>query len=35
MPDLAKVVPAFNVESVERRPDELVMQRLGRKVEFE
>jgi hypothetical protein len=23
------------VESVERRPDELVMQRLGRKVEFE
>jgi hypothetical protein len=35
MPDLAKVVPAFNVESVERRPDELVMQRLGRKIEFE
>jgi hypothetical protein len=35
MPDLAQVVPAFNVESVERRPDELVMQRLGRKVEFE
>ena len=35
MPDLAKVVPAFNVESVERRPDELVMQRLGRRVEFE
>jgi hypothetical protein len=35
MPDLAKIVPAFNVESVEKRPDELVMQRLGRKVEFE
>jgi hypothetical protein len=35
MPDLAQVVPAFNVESVEKRPDELVMQRLGRKVEFE
>jgi hypothetical protein len=35
MPDLAQVVPAFNVESVERRPDELVMQRLGRRVEFE
>ena len=35
MPDLAKVVPAFNVESVEKRPDELVMQRFGRKVDFE
>jgi hypothetical protein len=35
MPDLAEVVPAFNVESVERSPEELVMQRLSRKVEFE
>ena len=34
MPDLAKVVPAFNVESVEGA-GEKVMQRLGRKVEFE
>jgi hypothetical protein len=33
MPDLAKVVPAFNVESVEGH--ERVTQRLGRKVEFE
>jgi hypothetical protein len=35
MPDLAQVVPAFNVESVEKNPEELVMQRLSRKVEFE
>jgi hypothetical protein len=35
MPDLAAVVPAFNVESVERNPEELVLQRLSRKVEFE
>jgi hypothetical protein len=35
MPDLAAVVPAFNVESVEKRPEELVMQRLVSKVEFE
>jgi hypothetical protein len=34
MPDLAKVVPMFNVESIEGA-DEKVMQRLGRKVEFE
>ena len=34
MPDLAKVVPAFNVESVEGA-GEKVMHRLGRKVEFE
>lgn len=34
MPDLAQVVPAFNVESVEGT-DEKVMQRLGRRVEFE
>jgi hypothetical protein len=36
MPDLADVLPAFNVESIERRADELVMQRVSqRKVEFE
>jgi hypothetical protein len=35
MPDLAAVVPAFNVESVERNPEELVLQRVSRKVEFE
>ncbi len=36
VPDLAKVMPPFNVESVERRPDELVVQRASRrKVEFE
>lgn len=35
MPDLASVVAAFNVESIERRPDELLEQRLARKVEFE
>lgn len=35
MPDLTEVVPAFNVESVEKRPEEMVMQRLARKVEFE
>jgi hypothetical protein len=33
MPDLAKVVPAFNVESVERH--EALTQRFARKVEFE
>jgi hypothetical protein len=36
VPDLAKVMPPFNVESIERRPDELVVQRTSRrKVEFE
>ena len=36
VPDLAKVMPPFNVESIERRPDEIVMQRASRrKVEFE
>ncbi len=36
MPDLAKVMPVFNVESIERRADELVLQRASRrKVEFE
>ncbi len=33
MPDLAKVVPAFNVESIEGH--EVVTQRFARKVEFE
>ncbi len=33
MPDLAKVVPAFNVESIEGR--EVITKRLARKVEFE
>jgi hypothetical protein len=35
MPDLAEVVPAFNVESVEPNPEEMVMRRVSRKVEFE
>jgi hypothetical protein len=36
VPDLAKVMPPFNVESIERTPEELVMQRASRrKVEFE
>lgn len=36
MPDLAKVVPAFNVESIEEKPAEFVKQRVSRlKVEFE
>ncbi len=36
VPDLAEVMPPFNVESIERRPDELVVQRASqRKVEFE
>jgi hypothetical protein len=36
VPDVAKVMPPFNVESIERRPEELVMQRASlRKVEFE
>ena len=35
MPDLAQVMPAFDVESIEKRPDELVLQRVARKVEFE
>jgi hypothetical protein len=36
VPDLAKVMPPFNVESIERRPEELAMQRVTRnKVEFE
>jgi hypothetical protein len=36
VPDVAKVMPPFDVESIERRPEELVMQRASRrKVEFE
>jgi hypothetical protein len=35
MPDLAEVVPAFNVESLETRPDDLVEKHVARKVEFE
>jgi hypothetical protein len=35
VPDLATVMPPFNVESIERRPDELAIQRVARKVEFE
>jgi hypothetical protein len=35
MPDLARVVPAFNVESLERNPEEMVLSRVARKVEFE
>jgi hypothetical protein len=36
VPDLAKAMPPFNVESIERTPEELLMQRASRrKVEFE
>ena len=35
MPDLAEVVPAFNVESIEANPEEKLRSRLSRKVEFE
>lgn len=35
MPDLADFVGAFNVESIEARPDEYIRQRTSRKVEFE
>jgi hypothetical protein len=36
MPDLAKVVPAFNVESIEGNPAEFLKQKVSlRKVEFE
>lgn len=35
MPDLAVVMPAFNVESLEARPDEYVKRHTARKVEFE
>src|SRR5919197_335326 len=36
VPDLAKVMPPFNVESIERRPEELLMQQASRrKVELD
>jgi hypothetical protein len=36
VPDLAKVMPPFNVESIEKTPAELIMQKTSRrKVEFE
>ena len=36
MPDLARVVPAFNIESIEANPEEKLRSRLSsRKVEFE
>jgi hypothetical protein len=36
VPDLAKAMPPFNVESIEKTPEELIMQRASRrKVEFE
>lgn len=35
MPEPAKVVPAFNVESIEKSPDRYVKVKVARKVEFE
>jgi hypothetical protein len=36
VPDLAKVMPPFNVESIEQTPEELILQRAARRrVEFE
>ena len=35
MPDLAEVMPAFNVESIEARPDDFVAKHTARKVQFE
>lgn len=35
MPDLARVVPAFDVESIEARPDEQLRKHTSRRVEFE
>jgi hypothetical protein len=36
VPDLAKVMPPFNVESIEKTPEELIMHKASRrKVEFE
>lgn len=36
VPDLAKVMPPFNVESIEKTPEELLVQKASRrKVEFE
>ncbi len=34
-PDLARVVPNFNIESIEATPDEQIRQRLSRRVEME
>lgn len=35
MPDLATVVPIFNVESIERTPEDVIDRRSRRRVEFE
>jgi hypothetical protein len=35
MPDLAAVMPSFNVESIEARPEEFVAKHVARKVQFE
>jgi hypothetical protein len=35
MPDLATVVPVFNVESIERTPEDVIDRRSRRRVEFE
>lgn len=35
MPDLTRVVPMFNVESIEATPDEQLKKRSARRVEFE
>ncbi len=35
MPDLARVVPVFNVESIERTPEDAIDRRSRRRVEFE
>ena len=35
MPDLARVMPVFNVESIEARPEDFVTKHVARKVEFE
>jgi hypothetical protein len=35
MPDLAEVMPAFNVESIEARPEDFVAKHTARRVEFE
>lgn len=35
MPDLAEVVGAFNVESIESRPEDFVRERISNRVQFE
>lgn len=35
MPDLAAVIGAFNVESIEARPEDFVRERISHRVEFE